>query len=69
MTTENYSIFGLKDLLNDLENLSTCLMTLPVEHVDSTAYGQLQEDQFSLIQTINGYATMLQAIQSGNLPD
>ena len=69
MTIENYSIIGLKDLLNDLENLSTCLMTIPQEHVDSTAYCLLQEDQFNLIQTINGYATMLQAVQSGNLPD
>lgn len=69
MTIENYSIIGLKDLLNDLENLSTCLMTLPEKHVDATAYGQLMEDQYALIQTINGYATMLQAIQSGNLPN
>ena len=69
MTTENYSIIGLKDLLNDLENLSTCLMTLPEKHVDATAYGQLMEDQYALIQTINGYATMLNAIDLGNLPD
>lgn len=69
MTIENYSIIGLKDLLNDLENLSTCLMTLPEKHVDATAYGQLMEDQYALIQTINGYATMLNAIDLGNLPD
>ena len=69
MTTENYSMFGLKDLLNDLEHLSTCLMSLPEEHVDSTAFGQLKEDQLSLIHTINSYATMLCAINSGNLPD
>ena len=59
MTTENYSIVGLKDLLNDLENLSTCLIILPEKHIDATAYGQLMEDQHALIQTINGYATML----------
>ncbi|EGU34185.1 hypothetical protein [Vibrio scophthalmi] len=71
MTTENYSIIGLKDLLNDLENLSTCLMTLTTvpEHINSSVFDQLQEDQYALIQTINGYATMLQAIQSGNLPN
>lgn len=71
MTTENYSIIGLKDLLNDLENLSTCLMTLTTvpEHINSSAFDQLQEDQYALIQTINGYATMLNAINSGNLPD
>lgn len=69
MTTKNYSINGLKDLLNDLENLSTCLMTLPEQHVHVKAYSQLIEDQYALIQTINGYATMLQGIQSGNLPD
>lgn len=67
MTTENYSITELKDLLNDLENLATCLMTIPEKYVDATAYGQLQEDQYALIQTINGYVTMLQVIQSGNL--
>ena len=71
MTTENYSIIGLKDLLNDLENLSTCLMTLTTvpEHINSSAFDQLQEDQYALIQTINGYATALNAIDSGNLPD
>jgi hypothetical protein len=68
MTVENYSITGLKDLLNDLENLSTCLMTLPEKHVDATAYGQLMEDQYALIQTINCYATMLLVIDSGDLP-
>ncbi|MCP4263108.1 MAG: hypothetical protein GY774_37200 [Planctomycetes bacterium] len=69
MTTQNYSIIGLKDLLNDLENLSTCLMTLPEKHIDATAYGQLMEDQYALIQTINGYATMLQVLHSGYLPE
>lgn len=69
MTTQNYSIIGLKDLLNDLENLSTCLMTLPEKHIDATAYGQLMEDQYALIQTINGYATMLQVLHSGDLPE
>jgi protein involved in sex pheromone biosynthesis len=69
MTIQNYSIIGLKDLLNDLENLSTCLMTIPQEHVDSTAYCLLQEDQFNLIQTINGYASMLCAFNLGDLPD
>ena len=71
MTTQNYSIFDLKDLLNDLENLSTCLMTLTTvpEHINSSAFDQLMEDQYALIQSINGYATMLQAIQSGNSPN
>lgn len=69
MTIENYSIVGLKDLLNDLENLSTCLMGLPEEHVDSTAYGILLEDQLTLIQTINSYASMLQSAHYGNSPN
>lgn len=71
MTTQNYSIIGLKDLLNDLENLSTCLMVLTSvpEHINSSAYDQLREDQYSLIQRINGYATMLRVIESGDLPD
>jgi hypothetical protein len=60
MTNQDYSIAGLKGLLNDLENLSTCLMTLPEEHVDATAYGQLLEDQYALIQMINGYVTKIQ---------
>ncbi|MCG7500239.1 hypothetical protein MHO82_25660 [Vibrio sp. Of7-15] len=63
MTKRNYSISELKDLLNDLENLSNCILTLTTvpEHIDATAYGQLQEDQFNLIQSINGYASMLHA--------
>lgn len=69
MTTENYSIIGLKDLLNDLENFSTCLMGLPEEHVDATAYGLLLENQLNLIQTINSYASVLQSIYYGNLPN
>ena len=67
MTTENYSIIGLKDLLNDLENLSTCLMTLPERHIDATAYGQLVEDQYALIQTINCYASMLSSFKPMDL--
>lgn len=67
MTIENYSINGLKDLLNDLENIATCLMTLPEKHIDATAYGQLMEDQYALIQMINGYVSMLRLIESGDL--
>lgn len=63
MTTQNYSINGLKDLLKDLENLSTCLMSMPLAHVDPSALQQLREDQFNLIQTISGYVTMLQALE------
>lgn len=61
MTNQDYSITGLKDLLNDLENLSTCLMTLTTvpEHINSTAYDQLMEDQYALIQMINGYVTKI----------
>lgn len=71
MTIQNYSISGLKDLLNDLENLSTSLIALQSssEHVDSGVLSSLQESQFSLIQTVNGYATILQALNSGDLPD
>jgi hypothetical protein len=71
MTIQNYSIIGLKDLLNDLENLSTCLMGLTSvpEHIHSSAYDQLQEDQYSLIQKINGYATMLRVVELGDLPE
>lgn len=64
MTTNNYSITGLKDLLNDLENLSACLMGIPEHHVDSSVILQLQQDQFNLIHTINSYASML--LQSEN---
>nr|AKN38146.1 hypothetical protein [Vibrio tasmaniensis] len=64
MTKENYSIQGLKDLLNDLEELSTCIMTLSgiPEHFNSSAYDQLQEDKHALIQKINGYASILNSI-------
>ncbi|WP_063665541.1 hypothetical protein [Aliivibrio fischeri] len=69
MTTTNYSILELKDLLNDLENLSTCLMGLSAvsEHIDSSSYHRLVDDQYSLIQKINSYASMLRAIDSGEL--
>jgi len=63
MTTLNYSINGLKDLLNDLENLSTCLMSIPLAHVDAAAYQQLREDQLALIQSICTYGTTLQALE------
>lgn len=69
MTTNDYSMFGLKDLLSDLQNLSTSLMTIPTEHVDSSAYGQLQEDQYQLIQKINCYATMLDHFEKGDSTD
>lgn len=69
MTNLNYSIDGLKDLLNDLENLSTCLITLSSipNHIDSSSLNQLYEDQYSLIQTVNCYATVLQASQFADL--
>lgn len=56
MTTNNYSIAGLKDLLNDLENLSTCLISIPQEHVDCSVIAQLRHDQYELIQKVNTYA-------------
>lgn len=61
MTNNNYSIQGLKDLLSDLEELSNCIMVLSgiPERINSSAYDQLQEDQYSLIQEINGYASIL----------
>ncbi|MDF4871679.1 hypothetical protein P3571_23550 [Vibrio parahaemolyticus] len=66
MTTNNYSITGLKALLNDLENLSTCLNCIPEHHVDSLVILQLQQDQLNLIHTINSYASMLLHLQSEN---
>ncbi|ELU0552550.1 TPA: hypothetical protein ACGSSZ_004811 [Vibrio parahaemolyticus] len=69
MTKPNYSITGLKHLLVDLENLSTCIISMPKEHVDSAAYSQLLEDQFDLIQRVNGYATMLVAFSTETLPE
>tara|TARA_Y100000588_G_C14171452_1_gene889337 strand:- start:297 stop:512 length:216 start_codon:yes stop_codon:yes gene_type:complete len=67
MTTNNYSITGLKDLLNDLENLSTCLMGIPKHQVDSSVILQLQQDQFNLIQTVNSYASMLRHSENSEL--
>ncbi|MBY4623168.1 hypothetical protein NB622_00045 [Vibrio parahaemolyticus] len=62
MTNLNYSISGLKDLLTDLENLSTCITGLPKEHVSPTVLADLIEQQYQLIQFVNGYCMMLQAI-------
>lgn len=59
MTTLNYSINGLKDLLNDLDNLSTCLMSIPQEHVDCSVIAQLRHDQYELIQKVNTYALVV----------
>lgn len=59
MTTNNYSIAGLKDLLNDLENLSTCLISIPQEHVDCSVIAQLRHDQYELIQKVNTYALVV----------
>lgn len=59
MTTNNYSITGLKDLLNDLENLSTCLMSIPQDHVDCSVIAQLRHDQYELIQKVNTYALVV----------
>lgn len=61
MTTENYSIFGLKDLLNDLEHLSNCIMTIPQHHIDDAAYYQLIDDQHNLIQKVNAYAWKIES--------
>ncbi len=60
MTKENYSIQGLKDLLNNLEQLSTCTMTLrEIENVSSEAYNKLMEEQHSIIEKANAYAGAL----------
>ena len=61
MTNQDYSIDGLKDLVSDLENIATCLMTIPEEHVDATAIGLLEESQYNLIKKINAYAMMLKS--------
>ncbi|MDK9772719.1 MULTISPECIES: hypothetical protein [Vibrio] len=63
MTNLNYSISGLKDLLTDLENLSTCIAGLPREHVSASVLGELSEKQYELIQFANGYCMMLQALE------
>lgn len=63
MTTDNYSIQGLKNLLDDLGNLSTCIITMPKEHIDKTTYDQLIEDQYNLIQSIICYGNVLSRIE------
>lgn len=63
MTNQDYSIDGLKGLLNDLENISTCLMSIPEEHIDATAIGLIKKNQHSLIEKINSYATMLRELE------
>lgn len=63
MTNQDYCIDGLKDLINNLENISTCLMSIPEEHIDTKAIGLLKENQHSLIEKINSYATMLKELE------
>jgi hypothetical protein len=62
MTTLNYSISGLKDLLSDLENLSTCISCLPRNHVSPSVLNDLIKQQHDLIEFTNGYCTMLQSL-------
>lgn len=57
MTDKEYSIQGLRDLLNDLENLSNCLMTIPLDQVSPTTVGLLNEDQYQLIKKISDYSS------------
>ena len=64
MTNLNYSISGLKDLLSDLENIATCIVGLSNDHISPSLRSQLLEEQLDLIQSINGYAMMLQAIEA-----
>jgi hypothetical protein len=59
MTTENYSIQGLKDLLDELENLATCLIGIPRDRVDKDAWDKILEDQFEMVQEAAAYANRL----------
>lgn len=59
MTIENYSTQGLKDLLDELENLAACLMGMPRDRVDSDAWNRILEDQFELIKESQAYANIL----------
>ncbi|MCW4447486.1 hypothetical protein OHV10_25195 [Vibrio splendidus] len=59
MTTENYSIQGLKDLLDELENLTTCLIGMPRDRVDKDAWSKMLENQFELVQEATAYANIL----------
>ncbi|TKF18581.1 hypothetical protein FCV43_16430 [Vibrio genomosp. F6] len=64
MTNNNYSINGLKKLIDDLETLATCLSGMPQEYVNKEAYNRLLEDQFNMIQEVNSYCNMLNSLQS-----
>jgi hypothetical protein len=59
MTKENYSIQGLKDLLDELENLTTCLIGMPRDRVDKDAWSKMLENQFELVQEATAYANIL----------
>lgn len=57
MTNKEYSIIGLKDLLNDLENLSKALISIDcvTEHVSLSAHEELKADLHNLIKETNAY--------------
>jgi hypothetical protein len=38
-------------------------MSIPEEHIDATAIGLIKENQHSLIEKINSYATMLRELE------
>lgn len=59
MTKENYSIQGLKDLLDELENLATCLIGMPRDRVDKHAWNKMLENQFEMVQEAAAYANRL----------
>lgn len=59
MTIENYSTQGLKDLLDELEKLATCLIVMPRERVNDEVWNKILENQFELIQEAQAYANIL----------
>lgn len=64
MTNNNYSINGLKKLIDDLETLATCLNGIPQERVNKEAYNKLLEDQFNMIQEVGCYCNLLNSLKS-----
>ena len=65
MTTENYSMLGLEDLLNDLHNLNNFLM-LPSDHYDAAALQLLEDSRSEIIEKLVTYMGLLKKQKAKN---
>jgi len=64
MSTCNHSIHDLRDLLNDLENLTNYL-SCDIRYLSPEVIHGLQEAQLDLVQRCSSYALVLSELDPG----